>query len=224
MLAATARTMRMDAEATKAQPSAVAQIVRAADLVATFVFATEGALAGFAAGLDPVGVVAIAFVSAVGGGILRDLLLGATPVAAISNWRYAALVLAASALTWLLHPLVSAVPTDLLVPIEAMGLALATVAGTEKALSFHIQALPALFVAAVGATGGGVIRDVILNRVPRVLYLDIYATAAVAGAVIIVVGARLGWPPRLTAVAAALGVFTLRMVAATFHWQLPRAG
>jgi uncharacterized membrane protein YeiH len=196
-------------------------IIWAADLAATFALALQASLVALAAGLDPVGVAVIAFVGAMGGGIIRDLLLGAHPIAAMSRMSFSVAVLIAGAMTWTLFSLVSQIPEIALVLVDAVGLALAAIAGTEKALAFKVNPLVATFVGTVGSVGGGILRDIILNIVPHVLRTDFYATAAFAGAVIIVVGNRFGLPPRWIAVTAGLVVFALRVAGVLLHWELP---
>jgi len=197
------------------------RIVRAADLAGTLVFAVEGALAAMAAGLDPVGILVLAFLTALGGGMIRDTLIGARPVAAVGDWRYAVIVLAAAAVTWLLRPTVEAVPAWLLTGLDAAGLGLFAVAGTQKSLDHGIHPLVAIFLGTVGGVGGGALRDVVLNEIPHVLHADIYATAAMLAAAIVVGGRALGLPPRATALAAGLACFALRLAAVAGHWQLP---
>ncbi|HEY2132983.1 MAG TPA: TRIC cation channel family protein [Acetobacteraceae bacterium] len=119
---------------------ATARVVRAADLAGSFVFAIGGALAGVGAGFDPVGVLTLAFVTALGGGITRDLMIGAMPVAAVSDGLYTALVLLAALAVWVLHEGIGAMPAAVLAWLDAAGLALFAVAGTEKALGRGIAA------------------------------------------------------------------------------------
>jgi uncharacterized membrane protein YeiH len=197
------------------------RIVRIADLGGTFIFAIEGALAALVAGLDPIGVLVLAFLTALGSGIIRDLLLGAKPPAAIADWYYMAIVLAASVTTWLFHELINAIPPSELIALDAFGLALFAVAGTQKALDYGIHPVVAAFLGTVGGVGGGFMRDVVLNEVPRILRTDIYATAALADAVVVVIGRACGLPQRATAIVAGLVCFCLRLVAVSQHWQLP---
>lgn len=199
------------------------RIVRFADLSGTFVFALEGALAAVAAQLDPVGILTLAFLTAVGGGIVRDLLIGGIRPAAIADRTYAAIVIAAAMIVWLSHPLIAAVPTPVVTALDAAGLALFVVAGTEKALDHHVDPIVAVFLGTVGGVGGGVMRDIAINQLPRILYADIYASAGFAGAVIIVAGRACKLPPRLLAGAAGVACFGLRMAALFLHWQLPKS-
>jgi uncharacterized membrane protein YeiH len=198
------------------------RIVRIADLAGTFVFAIEGALTALAAGLDPVGIVVLAFLTALGGGVIRDLLIGAAPPAAITDWRYSVIVLAAAGAAWSGHALIATMPPALLVGLDAAGLALFAIAGTEKALDRGINPLVAIFLGAVSGVGGGTLRDIVINEVPRVLRVDIYATAALLAAGIIAAGRALGLPPRPVAILAGLACFALRIAAVAYHWQLPR--
>lgn len=197
------------------------RIVRIADRSATFLFALEAGLVGIAVGLDPVGVLVICFVGALGGGLIRDLLIGAVPPAAVSDWRYSVLVMVAAVTVWTLYALLRQVPEPIVVALDAGGLALAAIAGTEKSIDRGIHPFVAIFLGTVSGTGGGVIRDIIVNRVPRVLHTDIYASAACLAAIIVVIGRVRGWPPRATAIGAFLACFGVRLCAYGFGWQLP---
>jgi uncharacterized membrane protein YeiH len=200
------------------------RIIRAADLAATFVFAIEGALAAVYAGLDPVGVTVLAFLAALGGGLMRDVLLGTLPPAAVADWHYAVIVLAAAAAAWTSHAFIAAMPPGVLVTLDAMGLTLAMIAGTEKSIDRGIHPLVCVFIGAINGAGGGVLRDVAINVVPRVLRVDIYASAAMFGAAIIAFGRLAGLSPRVATLLGGLGCFGLRIAAVHFGWQLPTAG
>jgi len=198
------------------------QVVLAADLAGTVVFAIEGATAAIHAGLDLLGVVVLSFIVALGGGIVRDLLIGATPPSAIKDWRYPALAFIAGLATFLLHAQVDALPPRLLSTLDAAGLALFAVAGAEKALDFQIPPFIATLMGAITGCGGGVVRDILLTRVPMVLVANIYASAALVGAAVLVICRRLGWPPALAACLGGVACFALRVAAVQFNWQLPR--
>jgi uncharacterized membrane protein YeiH len=198
------------------------QVVLTADLAGTVVFAIEGANAAVRAGLDLLGVLVLSFIVALGGGMIRDLLIGATPPSAIRDWRYPVLAFVTGLVTFLIHTQIAAVPALLLTTLDAAGLALFAVAGAEKALDFKINPFIAMLMGAITGCGGGVMRDMLLARVPMVMVADIYASAALLGALVVVVGRRLGCPP---AVAAALGFvvcFALRIAAVRLGWQLPK--
>lgn len=198
------------------------QVVLAADLAGTVVFAIEGASAAIRAGLDLLGVLVLSFVVALGGGVIRDLLIGATPPSAMRDWHYPALAFVAGLVTFVLHTQVEAMPLMLLTTLDAAGLALFAVAGAEKALDFGIHPLMATLMGAMTGCGGGVLRDVLLARVPAVLVTDIYASAALLGAACVVVGRRLGCSPVTAAVIGFVACFALRMLALRFGWHLPK--
>jgi uncharacterized membrane protein YeiH len=198
-------------------------IVVAADLVGTLVFAVEGALSAMRGGLDLLGVMVISFVAALGGGVIRDLLIGATPPNAIRDWRYPVLTFLAGFFTFIFHSTVQAFPPAWMLVLDAAGLALFAVAGVEKAILFGIRPFIAMLMGTITAVGGGVVRDILLSRVPAVLQVDIYATAAFFGAFVVLAARRLGLSPGASAFVGGAACFTLRMVAVSRGWHLPRA-
>jgi uncharacterized membrane protein YeiH len=164
----------------------------------------------------------ISFVAALGGGVIRDLLIGDSPPNAIRDWRYPALTFVTGLLAFIFHSTAQQFPVALVTVLDAAGLALFAVAGVEKALLFGIRPFIAMLMGTVTGVGGGVIRDVLLARVPLVLHADIYATAAFAGAFIVVVARRAGLPPGAAALAGGSACFILRVLAVTYGWQLPK--
>jgi uncharacterized membrane protein YeiH len=202
----------------------LARLVLAADLAGTFLFALEGALIAIHAGLDLLGIAVIAFVTALGGGILRDVLLGATPPAALRDQRYPLLAFAAAALAVLLHLSAHPAPALALTMLDAAGLAVFAVAGTEKSIQYGSNTVTAAMLGMLTGVGGGATRDVLLARIPVVLRADFYATAALAGAVTVLLALRAGATPRLAALAGGTVCFALRMAGATLGWQLPHFG
>jgi uncharacterized membrane protein YeiH len=194
------------------------------DYAGTFVFAAEGALAGIGARLDLFGLMVLSFVTALGGGIIRDVLLGATPPVAIRNWRYPAVAFAAGTLVFISNQFARQIPSDLTTTLDAAGLALFAIAGTEKALLADLSPFVAALLGTVTGAGGGVVRDMLLAQVPSVLRADVYATAAFAGALVMVLGRALGWPRALAAVSGFVVCFLLRMTSVWLHWHLPIPG
>jgi uncharacterized membrane protein YeiH len=196
-------------------------IVTALDFAGTFLFAVEGALAAIAGRLDLFGVLVVAFITALGGGIVRDVLIGAAPPAALRDWRYAALAIAGGGMTIMLWHLGLQPPVFAVTLLEAAALALFAVAGTEKALEYNIPPFTAPLLGIITAVGGGTIRDILLNLIPAVLRVDINATAALAGASVMVVLRRSAAGPRIAMIAGFGTCFLLRLLAVEFHWQLP---
>jgi uncharacterized membrane protein YeiH len=198
-------------------------IVLAADLAGTLVFAIEGALSAMRGGLDLLGVMVISFVAALGGGVIRDLLIGAAPPNAIRDWRYPMLTFLAGLLTFVFHSTVQGFPATLVLVLDAAGLALFAVAGVEKAVLFGIRPFVAMLMGTVTGVGGGVVRDILLARVPAVLQTDIYATAAFFGAFSVLAARRLGMAPGPAALLGGAACFTLRLAAVSYGWHLPKA-
>jgi uncharacterized membrane protein YeiH len=198
----------------------VPTLLQAIDMIGTFVFALSGAVAGVRRGLDLFGVLVVAFVAAVFGGIVRDILIGAVPPDAFRHPHYLVLAAVAGLFTFRWYPLVArfTYPVRL---FDAVGLALFAVTGTEKALLHGLGGLAAALLGMVTAIGGGVARDILLAEVPVVLRSDIYAVAALAGALIVVAGDRLDLPEAPVALLGAALCFALRLLALYRGWQLP---
>ena len=192
------------------------------DLIGTFVFALSGATLGVRRRLDLFGVLVLSFAAAVAGGMTRDVLIGATPVAALSDWRYPATALAAGIVTFFWAPTIERIDYPVRM-FDAMGLALFAVAGTQKALDYGLLPPMAAAMGMLTGIGGGIARDVLMARVPLVLQAELYAVAALAGAAVVAVGAWLHWPPMPCALVGAVLCFGLRMMAMHFGWHLPVA-
>jgi uncharacterized membrane protein YeiH len=203
--------------------SFVTTLVLLLDLAGTFVFALSGATVGVRHKLDIFGVLVLSYVAANAGGIGRDLLLGVTPPAAIRDWRYASVSFLAGLLTFYGHRLLNRLRSPVLV-LDAAGLSLFAVAGSLKALTFHLDPVAAVALGVLTAVGGGVVRDVLVAEVPTVLHSELYAVAALIGATVVVVGQRLHLPPAAVSVAGGGLCFALRMLAIRRGWQLPIAG
>jgi uncharacterized membrane protein YeiH len=198
-------------------------LLTAVDLAGTFVFAVEGAMTAIAGGLDLLGVMVLAFATALAGGMTRDVLLGAAPPQALRDWRYSAVAFTGGALAFAGHRVIRALPNPVILDLDAAGLALFAVAGTEKALVYRMPPLIAVLMGGITAVGGGTIRDILLARIPAVLRVDVYGTAALAGSAAMVVGRRLGLPPAMSAALGGGLCLGLRLLAIREHWNLPKA-
>ena len=199
------------------------RLVLMADLVGTFVFALEGALIAIQNNFDFLGIMVLAFTAALGGGVIRDLLIGAYPPNAIRDWRYATVAFAAGTIAFFLYLPLLAFPHPLLLTLDAAGLSLFAVAGTEKSIAYKIHPFIAVLMGTITGVGGGILRDIFLAEVPAIFRTDIYATAAIIGATVMVVGQSWGLPRRLMAVIGGTVCFTVRLVAVWQHWHLPTA-
>ena len=200
------------------------RLLTIADQAATFLFAIEGALVAAASGLDLFGILVIAFVTALVGGIMRDLLIGFTPPASLRGAWYPTVAFGGAILVFVVHEAVQGIPAGLLLWSDAAGLALFAVVGATKAMDYKLNPLVAALLGMVSAVGGGVVRDILLNRVPTILQQDIYAVAALAGAACSVVALRLGAPRAIAMAAGFVVCFLLRIISAWQGWNLPRIG
>ncbi|MEO5812862.1 MAG: trimeric intracellular cation channel family protein [Rhodanobacter sp.] len=193
------------------------------DLAGTFAFAISGATAARRCNLDLFGILAIAFITACGGGILRDLCIGAIPPAGLADWRYLFTAIVAALLTMLAYPWVARLTYPVRL-FDAMGLGLFAVYGAHKALEFGNNAEVAILLGVVTAVGGGMARDVLLARVSIVLQKEIYASAALVGATLAVIGEYLHWPALWATWLPILVCVGLRILSLRYHWNLPRFG
>ncbi len=192
------------------------------DLCGTFAFAVSGATAGMRQRLDMFGVLVLAFAASTVGGIARDVLIGATPPAALVDWRYLAVSLAAGLMTFFWSALIDKLRHPVLL-LDAAGLALFAVAGTVKALAYGLSPVMAALLGMVTGIGGGIARDVLLAQVPVVLRSDLYAVAALAGAAVVSAGNVLDIPPLVTTLCGGVLCFGLRIMALRWGWRLPVA-
>jgi uncharacterized membrane protein YeiH len=192
------------------------------DLVGTFVFALSGAAAGVKRQLDLFGVLVLSFAAGNAGGITRDLLIGAVPPAAISDWRYLAVSLLAGMVTFYWFSGIDRLRSPVLV-FDGAGLALFAVSGTQKALAFGLNPVMAALLGMLTGIGGGMTRDVLLAEIPTVLRADLYAIAALLGAAVVVIGHTLQLSSTAVTIAGAALCFGLRLMAIHYGWHLPIA-
>lgn len=200
----------------------VSGFLKVLDLVGTFVFALSGAVSGLKHKIDLFGVLVLSFVAATAGGIARDVLIGATPPAAILDWRYIALSLIAGVVTFFWYPLIAKLKSPVQI-FDALGLGLFAVTGASKAIAFHLAPGAAVLMGVLTGIGGGVARDVLVSEVPVVFTAELYAVAAFAGAAIVVTGYIVF--PGVASVAAVGGIVcvALRLMAIKNGWKLPVA-
>ena len=192
------------------------------DLVGIFVFALTGALVGVRKELDVFAVLVLAGTAGLGGGFLRDVLIGAVPPAALADWRYLMVPAVAGLVTFFFHPAVGRMERVVTV-LDAAGLALFCVTGGLKALDHGLGPVPSALMGMLTGIGGGMLRDVLTGRVPLVFRGELYATPALVGAAVAVVGHQLGLRTAVIAVPAAAICFVWRVVAVRRGWNAPRA-
>lgn len=191
-----------------------------ADLVGVAVFAASGASAAVAKRFDIFGVIFVGVVAALGGGILRDLLIGEIPPFALIHWPYLAAPIAAGALLFYLHPQFGRLRRSVLV-LDAAGLGLFTATGTLRARDMGVPLAGAAIVGMITGIGGGLGRDLLTGEIPVVLRREIYAVAALLGAVIVLLLDHLKASRPATVIVAAAVVFVIRLIALSRHWSAP---
>ncbi|MGY1424536.1 trimeric intracellular cation channel family protein [Lysobacter sp. A289] len=197
-------------------------IITVIDLVGTFAFAISGATLGVRNRLDLFGVLVLSFAAAAAGGITRDLMIGATPPVALANWHYLAVSCLAGIVTFYRYADIERLHNPVRL-FDAAGLALFAVIGTIKALDHGLGPVGAVLLGMLSGIGGGIVRDMMVARTPVVFQSDLYAVAAMIGAIVIVVGDFLGLPVVPVMVVSAVLCFGLRYMAIRYDWHLPVA-
>lgn len=192
------------------------------NLAGTFVFGLSGGLAGVRARLDVFGVVVLAAIVGLAGGITRDLLIGIPPQT-IRDWRYLAAAGAAGLLTFVAHPALSRLERPILV-LDAGGLALFCVTGAATALDHRVAPVEAVVLGALTGVGGGAVRDVLLREIPVVLRTGLYAIPALIGATVVVVASANGHHDVVFPIAGAVACFAIRLAGIAFDLNVPRPG
>jgi uncharacterized membrane protein YeiH len=192
------------------------------DLLGTFVFALSGAAAGVKNKLDLFGLMVLAFATGSAGGITRDVLIGSIPPASIHDWRYLGICVLAGCVVFLWYPKLDAHRRPVLL-LDAAGLALFAVTGTQKSLAAGLNPLMAAFLGMLSGIGGGMLRDILVNETPVVLRADLYAVAALAAGALVIGSAALHVAPHIGMIAGALLCFFLRLMAIYRGWHLPTA-
>lgn len=194
----------------------------ALDLLGTFAFALNGALTALrVARLDIVGIVTLGMITALGGGIIRDVLLDSLPPATFSDWRYLAVAAGGGLIAFVFGRYLDRLATPITV-LDAAGLSLFAVTGAGKALQLGMGPAQAIIVGAITGVGGGTVRDVMVRQVPTVLRSDLYAIPALIGATVVVVATVLGVHGPAAPVGAAGLCFAIRMIGVRYRLNAPR--
>jgi uncharacterized membrane protein YeiH len=190
-------------------------------MLGTFSFAAAGAFAAMDKKLDPFGVLIISFVTAIGGGTIRDVLIGELPVAWLSNSTAIWVILTAAFVTVVFGSYLKKLDKMLFL-FDAMGLGLFTMIGIQKGIEHGFS--PGICVTLGTITGcfGGVLRDVLLNNVPLIFQKEIYASASIVGGVLFFLMLKFGIADNLASAISILIVFFVRVMAVRFNWSLPK--
>ncbi len=191
------------------------------DLFGTFIFGLSGAFRAVKYELDILGVLILAIVTGVGGGLVRDALMGATPAAALENENYLIVSIVAGLLVFFWANYLARQWRKIIVS-DAIGLGVFTAIGVSKALDYGLGPVGAIMMGTITATGGGVIRDIIVKELPAVVKYDFYATASIIGGIGFVVARKLGASPVVEIAIAILLTAGLRIIAMKYKLSLPR--
>lgn len=193
----------------------------ALDLVGIFAFALTGGLIAVKKRLDLFGVLVLAAAAALGGGVMRDLLIGDTPPVGISDWRLVSAAVLAGIVTFLFHPGVERISRFVRV-LDAAGLATFAIGGSLKALGAGLDPIAAVLVGGITAVGGGVIRDVLAGQVPEVLRREMYALPALFGSALLVAAHHWDLISTLVIWGCVALVFAIRMAAVILDVHAPK--
>lgn len=198
-------------------------LLLAFDLIGIFVFALSGGVLAVRKRLDLFGVLVLACATAVTGGIVRDVLIGAIPPASLADWRYLAVAMLAGLVTFRWCGLIERLRNPVQI-FDAAGLALFAVLGTGKALAFGLSPFAAALLGIITGIGGGIARDLLVVRTPVVLQqTELYAMAALVGSGVVALAAALRLPQLPAMVIGALLCFGLRFMSIRRGWRLPVA-
>jgi uncharacterized membrane protein YeiH len=192
------------------------------DMIGTVAFAASGAWVAVRKEMDLFGVVALGMVTAIGGGTLRDLLLGDLPPFCLQNEIYFWVPAATALLVFVMHRHLPTLTQPLLY-LDAIGLGTFVVIGVSKALLFDTGPFGAVLMGILTGTAGGVIRDILANEVPLILREEIYASACVLGGILLVILTHLEAPEQLNLLLVAGSVILIRVLAIRYNWSLPKA-
>jgi uncharacterized membrane protein YeiH len=190
------------------------------DTIGTLVFAISGALTAMYKKLDLFGVYCIAFVTALGGGTIRDVMIGRTPVGWMLDIDYVFIITLGFLLSLVFNRYLERLRISMLL-FDTIGLGVFTLIGLEKGLEFGLSPVICVILGTLTATFGGVVRDILCNEIPVLFRKEIYATLCIAGGVLFFLLQEFGIPKEIISASVAVFIITLRLVAYKYNWSLP---
>lgn len=196
-------------------------IIYLMDIIATFVFAVSGGFRAVKHELDLLGVLVLSTATGIGGGVIRDIIFGTTPPMSFRDERYLLVCILAGLIVFLIAPRI-AKRWDLVLVADAVGLGLFSAIGAEKAFSMGLGPMGIMFSGAITATGGGIIRDILVREIPDVIRTDFYATAAIAGGAVFYFSANSGIGNHQAFIISLLFTISLRLIAMYAGLRLPK--
>lgn len=197
------------------------ELIYTLDILGTFAFAISGALVASDKNFDLFGVLIIAFVTAVGGGMLRDVLINAHPINWIGDLNYVWTILATVITTILFKSKILPLSKTLFL-FDTIGLGVFTLLGLQKGLTYNLHPIVALIMGMISAVFGGVLRDILTNKVPLIFEKEIYASACLAGGIVYLILAYFKIQENIIFVISAIVIIIIRIIAVKYHLQLPK--
>ncbi|EJB8405563.1 TRIC cation channel family protein [Vibrio parahaemolyticus] len=191
------------------------------DLFGTAIFAVSGVLLAGRLKIDPFGVIVLGSVTAIGGGTIRDMALGATPVFWITDTTYLWVIFITCLLTMILVRRPKRLAWWVLPVCDAIGLAVFVGIGVEKALAYNASGMVAVIMGVITGCGGGIIRDVLAREVPMVLRSEVYATACIIGGIFHTMAVSMGYDHSTALLAGVISTLVIRLGAIRWHLSLP---
>ena len=190
------------------------------DIIGTMAFALSGALTAMNKRLDPFGILIIAFVTAVGGGTLRDVLIGRTPVGWMLNLNYVYVIFIGYILAIIFRKRFDKLRKSLFL-FDTIGLGVFTLIGLEKGISIGLHPIICTALGTMTACFGGVIRDILCNEIPVIFRKEIYATICILGGIVFFMLKRGNFPDELIQLVTSLVIIIVRLLVVKFNWSLP---
>ncbi|TXD48418.1 trimeric intracellular cation channel family protein [Polaribacter sp. IC073] len=196
-------------------------VIYVLDILGTFAFAISGALVALDKKFDIFGVIIIAFVTAVGGGMLRDVLINAHPINWIADLNYLYVIFTAVMFTFLFKSKIAYLSKTMFL-FDTIGISVFTLLGLEKALAIDLHPIIALVMGMVSAVFGGVLRDVLTTKIPLIFEKEIYASACLSGGIVYLILNYFRVDENINFIISAAVVVIIRVIAVRFHLELPK--
>ena len=190
------------------------------DIIGTMAFAMSGALTAMSKKLDPFGVFIIAFVTAVGGGTLRDIMIGRTPVGWMLDLKYVYVIIIGFVLAILFRKKFDRLRTSLFL-FDTIGLGVFTLIGLEKGINIGLHPVVCITLGTMTACFGGVIRDILCTEIPVIFRREIYATICILGGIVFFLLRKLNLDNDILYLTTSIVIVSVRFMAVKFKWYLP---
>ncbi|PCH49566.1 MAG: hypothetical protein COC22_06400 [Flavobacteriaceae bacterium] len=190
------------------------------DILGTFVFAISGALVAMQKKFDPFGIFIIGFVTAVGGGTLRDILIGHQPIGWMQNMIYVYTIILAVILAILFRNKIKYLSKSLFL-FDTIGLGIFTIIGTKVGINLNLNPIISIALGTMSGAFGGAIRDILCNEIPVIFRKEIYATACVFGGITFILLTHTQLPQNIIYFFTITMVIAIRIIAVKFHLSLP---